>query len=98
MARITFRNDGTSESVTEWSILRDGLAIGEMTRSFPSRWHANGVGGLVVDREAQCRWSVYTEDDVRVTPADGLGAVAVKRLVKAAIQKQEGRSDIKCPE
>ena len=71
--RITFKVDHQPETISEWWVDVVGPAPGaaaaphlrarrddiwaEMRRERPTRWHANGVGGLVRDREAPWIWT-----------------------------------------
>ena len=82
-ARVTFKNAGTYEGVTEWWVAVDGVNVGEMTRERPLRWHKNGVDGLVRDREAAWIWCAMIDGDYVDVP-DGSTVQEAKRLLAIA--------------
>jgi len=82
---IKFENLGTDETVTTWGITVNGASIGEVSRERPTRWHANGVSGLVRDRQAPWLWVAVMEDGSDIIIPDGSSAAAAKKLIKAAV-------------
>ena len=78
---ITFENLGTFQGETEWAI-KDGAGnwIGSITRVRPTKWHANGVSGLVADNSKPWIWTVDV-NDAQISVPDG----ATLKQVKAAV-------------
>ena len=80
-----FTNMGTDETVTTWDVTVNGDSVGEVSRERPTRWHANGVSGLVRDRQAPWLWVAVMDDGQQIAIPDGSSAREAKRIVKAAI-------------
>ena len=71
----------TSEGVGECWIIRAGERVGSLSREKPTRWHANGVGGLVRDNEAGWQYGVEIDDRAIQIP-EGSDLLTAKRLVR----------------
>jgi len=81
---VTFDAPETFEGVTEWYVYSNGECIGEMQRERPTRWHGNGVSGLVRDNEKAWIWTATVRGD-SVSIPDGSTLRAAKRIVRAAV-------------
>jgi hypothetical protein len=86
---VTFKKIDVCEGLHQWDIFLDGELVGEMEKERPSKWHGNGVGGLVQDRRAPWMWDAEVAmpgaKPVRVDIPDGSTAWEARRLIKAAI-------------
>lgn len=76
--------------LSECAIGASGRAdtIAELTRDWPSRYHGNGVGGTVVDREAPKSWSVTIwKGDAHTTHnlKTGISVAEAKKAVMALL-------------
>lgn len=82
---ITWEKDATEDTVTEWWMWVNGDPIGTMERQRPSRWHANGVSGLVRDRKAPWDWIAHVDGkDVKIP--DGATVREAKALMVEALE------------
>ena len=60
--RIQWTRTETSRDMDEWSAdVADGRRL-ELTRTRPSKYHGNGVSGLVVDMDAPPDWALTVYD------------------------------------
>lgn len=75
---------GTFEGCTEWSFEVGGEWVARIQRERPTRWHANGVGGLVRDREAPWVWCADV-DGADVEIPNGATVREAKALVLQAL-------------
>lgn len=85
---VAFNKTEVFEGIHAWDIFVGGELVGEMEKQKPSRYHGNGVSGLVQDRQAQWIWSAsVTLDDgnIDIEIPDGSTAWEARRLIKAAI-------------
>ena len=95
--KITFEKNDCEGGTTTWYVLIDGKCVAYLSRDTPTRWHANGVGGLVLDREAPKAWgcTLYDYDGVFApnwgtalnyvkvcTIPDGSSAPEAKKIVR----------------
>ena len=81
---IKWQSWGTFEGVSEWAMFDGDECIGTITRERPTRWHANGVGGLVRDREAAWVWAGEVNGTFLDIP-DGSTLRAAKAIAAAAV-------------
>lgn len=99
MATIKWDKADTFEGTTTWTfdvLGPDGEEVGwgEIERSKPSRYHANGVSGLVQDRAAPWQWHGFfrtgdgeAADEVVIPIPDGTGACQAKKIAYEKITK-----------
>lgn len=91
MTALKFEKVEVYQGVHQWHIFADGEMVGEMSKEKPSRYHGNGVSGLVQDRQAPWMWaaSIMLSDDSEVIDIDipdGSTAWEARRIVKAAVR------------
>jgi len=86
---ITFKKIDVCEGLHQWDILIDGESVGDMQKERPGKWHGNGVGGMVRDRQAPWMWlaevAMPGAKPFRVDIPDGSTAWEARRLIKAAL-------------
>jgi len=85
---ITFKKVCVHEGLHQWDILIDGEPLGEMEKERPSKWHGNGVSGMVRDRQAPwmwCAWVILDDGNIDIEIPDGSTAWEARRLIKAAL-------------
>jgi len=87
---VTFNKFEVHEGIHQWHIFVNGELVGEMGKERPPKWHGNGVGGLVQDRQAPWMWDAEVAvpgvaKPIRVDIPDGSTAWEARRLIKAAI-------------
>ena len=82
---ISFDKFTTDAGVGECYILRGSEVIGHMSRERPTKYHGNGVGGLVWDRSKP--WEYVAEiDGQQVSIPDGATLREAKALIKDAAE------------
>lgn len=87
--RITFDGLGTDEGTEEWIVLIDDVPSHDLIRGYHTRYHANGVGGLVCDRERP-RW--WQTDLSGVEIPDGASLREAKRIIRQAIIRRNSNT------
>lgn len=80
---ISFDKFTTDAGVGECYILRGSEVIGHVSRERPTKYHGNGVGGLVSDRSKP--WEYVAEiDGQEIEIPDGATLREAKALLRAA--------------
>ena len=87
---VTFNKAEVFEGIHSWDIFVDGELVGEMEKYKPSRYHGNGVSGMVQDRQAAWMWcaSVILTDSantIHIDIPEGSTAWEARRIIKAAV-------------
>ena len=80
-APVTFDAPETFEGVTEWYVFSGSECVGELRRERPTRWHANGVGGLVRDSANAWIWTANVHGADVAIP-EGATLRVAKRIVR----------------
>tara|TARA_R110000824_G_scaffold176239_2_gene355138 strand:- start:1222 stop:1503 length:282 start_codon:yes stop_codon:yes gene_type:complete len=85
--KITFEFAGTDDSCSEWYVDLNGEAVATMYRERPTRWHGNGVSGLVRAHELPYTYSVvaWKGASISVEIPDGTNLRTAKKLIIDAL-------------